>query len=457
MSISWTPQPYQERALGMMMEQAAVGLFLDPGLGKTSTCLAAFTLLQNAGAVSKMLIIAPLRVCYSVWPQEVEKWDDFNHLRVSILHGPGKEAALDEEADIYLINPEGLKWFLDPSAGRFERVGADVLCVDESSKFKATTSQRFKLIRPRVQSFSRRWILTGTPAPNGLADIFGQVFLLDMGAALGRYITHFRNRWFYQTGYGGYTYSPKEGAYDEVTELIRPLSLRLSAKDNLEMPELRVGGRWDIHVDLPQGVMGLYKQVESDLVAQVSSGDIIAMNTAAAGTKCRQIANGAVYTTDLDDPSSRDWQPLHDEKLLVLSSLVEELGGAPLLVFYEYEHDKERIMNMLNCPCISGTSAAAGRELVQQFNDGTLPVLLAHPASAGHGLNMQEACSHVCWFGLTWNLEYYQQAIDRVYRQGQKHPVTVYRILAKNTLDEVVAERLLEKEVTQDRILDALR
>ena len=460
----WTPQPYQERAIGMMMEQAAVGLFLDPGLGKTSTTLAAFSILHEAGVVKRMLVIAPLRVCYSVWPKEIEKWDDFNHLTYSVIHGGPKqrEAALNEEADIYIINFEGLAWLLDPGEDRFDRLSADVLCVDESSKFKATNTKRFKLMRPRVASFKRRWILTGTPVPNGIMDIFGQVFLLDQGAALGRYISHFRNKWFYQSGFGGYQWDPMPGAHQQITERIKPLALRLSAADNLDLPELRVGGQWDIYVDLPKPAMDLYKQVEADFISNLNSGTIVALNAAAAGTKCRQIANGAVYYTthddeDIPDITRKEWEEVHTAKVDAIESIVEELGGSPLLVFYEYDHDRQRLQDKFGWPSFTGLSAKKGDSLMSEFNAGAIPVLLAHPASAGHGLNLQEACAHVCWFGLTWNLEYYQQGIDRVYRQGQDSAVTVYRILARGTLDETVAKVLLSKEREQNFILEAIK
>lgn len=445
------------------MEQAAVGLFLDPGLGKTSTCLSAFDILRELGLVKRMLIIAPLRVCYSVWPREIEKWENFKHLRYSIIHGGAKQRqeAIERDADIYIINYEGLKWFLDENTDRFETVGADVLCVDESSKFKATNTQRFKSFRPRVASFKRRWILTGTPIPNGIMDIFGQIFLLDQGASLGRYISHFRNKWFYQSGFGGYQWDVMPGAYEQITERIRPLSLRLSAKDNLDLPELRVGGQWDIYVDLPKQAMELYKSVENDFLAKLGAGAIVAMNAAAAGTKCRQIANGAVYYTTHDDEeipdvTRKEWEQVHTAKIEAIDSIVEELGGNPLLVFYEFDHDRQRLQDKYGWPSFTGLSADKGDRLLEDFNAGRIPVLLAHPASAGHGLNLQECCSHVCWFGLTWNLEYYQQGIDRVYRQGQDSIVTVYRILARNTLDETVAKVLLQKEKVQDTVLEAL-
>jgi hypothetical protein len=391
----------------------------------------------------------------------MEKWEDFNHLTYTILHGSDKEERLHEKTDIYLINPEGLKWFLEPGTGRFEVVSPDVLCVDESTRFKATNTQRFKLLRPRIPSFSRRWILTGTPIPNGIMDIFGQVYILDQGGSLGRYITHFRNKWFYQTGFGGYTWSPMPGAFEEITERIGPLTLRLAAKDHLSLPNLRIGPQWDIYVDLPRKAMEVYRSLENDFLTRLEGGAIIASNAAAAGTKCRQVANGACYHTEEDedglpDLTKKDWYPIHDEKIKALASLREELGGAPLLIFYEFDHDRQRIQKEFDIPCLTGTTPAKGDALIRQFNDGKLRDLLAHPASAGHGLNMQETCKYVCFFGLTWNLENYIQAIQRVWRRGQENDVTVYRILARGTLDESVAYRLNQKELTQENMLDVL-
>lgn len=456
---SWQPKPYQEAGIELILTQAPAGLILDPGMGKTSTVLAAFTILKEQQAVNKMLIIAPLRVCYSVWPTEAAKWAEFEDIDIGILHGPKKNEVLHEEHDIYVINPEGLKWFADNDG--FNVLSADMLCVDESTRFKNTGSGRFKILRPWVPAFKRRVILTGTFAPNGLMDLFGQVFILDNGGALGRYITHYRNKWFIQSGFGGYEWTPKHNAMEEITERIAPMTMRLKASDHLDLPELRVGGQWDIHVDLPPKAMAQYKEVEGDFLSKMEGGDIVAANAAAAGTKCRQIANGAVFYTTYDDDgipdvNRKEWVHVHDAKLDALESIVEELGQSPLLVFYEYQHDLERIQKKLKCPTLSGTSPRAADLLIQQFNRGEIPVLLAHPASAGHGLNMQEACHHVCFFGLTWDLELYDQALKRVYRQGQGFPVTVYRILARGTLDETVAERLLEKDAVQNDIYDLL-
>lgn len=451
-----------------MLEQAAFGLFMSPGMGKTGTSLAAFSLLKQEGLAERMLVIAPLRVTYSVWPAEIRKWENFNHLRVVILHGKDKEQAVDEDADIYVINPEGLLWFLSNGAERLSRLRPDVLCIDESSRFKSYSSKRFKLLRDHLHKFRRRWILTGTPVPNGLMDLFSQIYILDRGAALGKYISHFRSKWFYPSGYGGYTWVPAPDAFERITERIRPLCRWLSPEDHLDLPELRVGGQWDIYVELPKPAMDLYRSLENDFYSKFYPPDnieerveVMALNAASAGMKCRQVANGAVYYTSHDDDgipniADKPWRLVHDAKLDALESLVEELGGAPILVFYEFQHDAERIMKRIECECLTGTSAKKGDEIIQRFNRGEVKVLLAHPASAAHGLNLQDSCQYVCWFSMTWNLENYLQGIQRVYRQGQTLPVTVYRILATDTLDSRIAETLVKKDVSQNKVLKAL-
>lgn len=461
---TWEPKPYQERALEMMVKQASVGLLLDPGMGKTSTVLAGFDVLKSAGFMQKLLIIAPLRVCHSVWPNEVRKWQNFAHLRTSLIHGSVDQRleALRADADIYLINPEGLLWLLNEEYNLLQAHDFDGLCVDESTRFKNTTSKRFKLLRKYLPTFRRRWILSGTPAPNGIIDLFGQMLILEpSGAVLGKYITHFRNTYFIPSGYGGYDWKLQEGAGEKILDKISPFVIRLTAEEHLDMPELRIGGQWDVLVDLPPKARKVYDEVQSDFITLLGSGALVASNAAAAGTKCRQIANGAVYFTDQGDYGQepditrKDWVAIHTAKLDALESLLEELSGQPALIFYEFDHDRQRIQERLDLPCLTGTSAKKGAKLVDAFNRGELRGLLAHPASAGHGLNLQESCQHVIWFGLTWNLENYQQGIDRVYRQGQDGAVTVHRILTRGTLDERVAEVLAHKDVEQSAILAA--
>lgn len=442
---SWTPHSYQKRAIQLMLSQASAGLFLDPGLGKTSIALASFLILLNRKLASKVLIVAPLRPVYKVWPDEIKKWAEFEGLEYSILHGKGKEERLHDDADIHIINPEGLLWLLKQNIPKY-----DILCIDESSKFKNSQTQRFKLLKPLLPKFKRRWILTGTPVPNGLEDLFGQIYILDLGATLGKYITHFRNNYFQRVGYNLYDWRPVPGAFERVVDKISPLVLRMKAEDYLEMPELI---KTVIKVDLPEKARKQYDEVEELFLTALDEGVIVAANAAVAGIKCRQIANGAVY---VDPP---EYVTLHDTKLEALEDLLAELGGSPTIVFYEFEHDRERICTLLrDVPVLgSGLSPSKLDGLINRFNAGEIPVMLGHPASMGHGLNLQGSCHHVIWFGIPWNLEHYDQAIARIYRQGQQSDrVFVYHIVAEDTLDEKVMKTLASKDRSQQSLLDSL-
>lgn len=432
-----------------MMKQGSVGLFLDPGLGKTSICLSAFKILKDKGLAKKMLIVAPLRPCYAVWPTEIEKWENFKSLKYVIVHGSAKEEALTLDADVYIINPEGLIWLFGNSKS-VKLPSFDVLCVDESTKFKDTNTRRFKLLRPYIPKFTRRWILTGTPAPNGIRDLFGQVYILDMGHSLGKYITHFLNKYFYRSPYDVYSWLLQPGAFDQIIERIAPLVYQLNAEDYLKMPEMI---KSSVYVDIPESARKVYTEIEDTFMTLLEEDPLIAANSAVAGGKCRQIANGAVY---LEDGSYRI---LHDEKLAALEELLEELNGNPALVLYEFRHDLERLQKRFPDAVTigSGTSLRTLEDTIRRFNAGEISVLFGHPASMGHGLNLQGACHHVIWFGIPWNLEHYDQTISRVYRQGQKaEHVYIYHIVAKNTKDEDVVAVLQSKGKVQTDVKDAV-
>lgn len=394
--------------------------------------------------------MAPLRPAYKVWPDEIQKWIDFEGLTYTILHGPGKLYNIQKDVDIYIINPEGLLWLFDPLT-KYPKF--DVLCVDESSKFKDSTTKRFKLLKPLLQNFTRRWILTGTPVPNGLEDLFGQIYILDLGRSLGRYITHFRNTYFQRSGYNVYDWKPSPGSFQKVTEKVSPLVLQLSAEDYLKMPELILQS---ISITLPEKARKIYDEVENDFITLLEEGNLVAANAAVAGIKCRQIANGAVYQTI---EGERIHLPIHEEKLDALESILAELNGAPALVLYEFDHDRLRITDRLgDVPVLgSGVSPKRLEAIIDRFNAGDIPVLLGHPASMGHGLNLQGSCRHIIWFGITWNLEFYDQAIARVYRQGQKADrVFVYHLVADNTLDVKVLKVLNSKDRDQQSLLASL-
>lgn len=458
---SWKPHKYQEKAIKHLLERSAAGLFLDPGLGKTSITLGAIKILLREKLIKRVLVIAPLRVAYSVWPVEVEKWEDFRHLRVVVLHGGDKEKKLRESADIYVINPEGLNWLM--SSGRFSTLGADVLVVDESSKFKHPKTERFKTLKGVLGRFSRRWILTGTPAPNGLMDLFGQCYVMDLGKSLGQYITHFRAKYFTPVDRMGFNWAPAEGAEEAIYDALRPYVLRLSATDYLELPELIENV---VTVELPPKARKVYDELEEELLAELDGGGLaVALSTAAAAIKCRQIANGGLYRQfDADDKpilKKDEWIHLHDAKTEAVLDIVEELGGSPVLIAYDFAHDRERLLKALgkDTPYIGGgVSPKRTDEIVREWNAGRIPVLLGHPAAMGHGLNMQGAGSHIIWHSLTYDLELDEQFIRRIWRQGTKSKrVTVHRIVAKGTTDEAILRAIRRKGKVQNRLLDALR
>ncbi len=449
--MEWTPHDYQLRSIKLLLSQGSGGLFLDPGLGKTAVCLAAYKILKKKGmAPNGMLVIAPLRPCYSVWPNEIEKWAEFNELTYAVIHGADKKDALELDVDIHIINPEGLAWLFDPKAKRWRNW--TVLCVDESTKFKASGTKRFKLMRHHFPNFDRRWILTGTPVPNGIMDLFGQIFILDLGNALGRYVTHYRNAYFHVEPWDRYNYIPNHGSWETIVERIDPLVLRLSAQDYLDMPDLPpIEPIW---VELPEDAREKYRDLEDEFITQIEEGVVVAANAAVAGGKCRQICNGALYIN-----AAHDWVGIHDAKLDALGELLEQLGGAPTLVMYEFNHDKERLLGRFGSrtPVLGGgTSARKADQYIQDFNAGHIPLMICHPGSMAHGLNLQSTCHHLIWFGLTWNLEYYDQSIARIYRQGQENTVFVYHILVRNTLDERVMDVLSDKDKTQKKLFTSL-
>ena len=414
---------------------------LDPGLGKTSILLAIFSVLKSMGYVDRMLVIAPIKPIYLTWPNEIEKWKEFNHLTYHIIHGKTRNFWEYEDADIYLVNPEGMKW-LEPHLLKLQ---CDVLAVDESTKFKNSTSKRFKMLRRFIPKFARRYIATGTVCPNGLLDLFGQMYILDEGHALGRYITHYRKKWF-TPDWSGYNWEANDNAMGEITTAIAPLCLQLNAEDHIDMPELM---ETDILVQLPPDVMKLYKEIENEYIASLpeTNTELVAASDAAAGTKCRQICNGAVYT------DGKMWEPVHNEKINALVDILDQIGELPVILVYEFQHDKERIMAAVEgCECMTGVFGDALRDMEHRFNLGMINRLVVH-ASGTAGLNLQGPCSHMVWLCMPWDLEAYMQTIYRLYRQGQKATIVmVYRILAEDTLDLRVVRILKEKEEEQNEV-----
>jgi len=449
----------------------AAALLLDPGMGKTSIVLKAFDVLRKTKVARKMLVIAPLRVCQLVWPEEPKAWQEFEHLTVGLLHGKDKELVLAGDYDIYVINPEGLEWLILGGKGktfdtrRWRELGFDTLVIDELTKFKHIKGTRAKLLKLVLTTFSRRWGLTGTPAPNGLLDLFGQMYVLDLGNSLGRYITHYRTKYFRAVDPQGWKWVLQAGAAERIYEAIRPLAMRASAEDHLELPTIVPH---KIFVDLPPSVRKLYNALENEMIAAIEANVIVAANGASASMKLRQIANGALYASD-DIASKvrgerRAVLELHDEKLKAVQDLVEELNGQPLLLGYEFNHDLDRLIKHFGSttPYIgAGVSGKRAKEIEDAWNAGDIPLLLGQPASMGHGLNFQKSSGqHVGLFSQFWDLELYLQFILRVCRQGNKaNRVFVHHFMARDTVDETiyyVSSLDGAKNKTQGALLTAL-
>ena len=458
MTTNWKPHPYQIKAAQHALNNPGAALFLSPGLGKTSITLAVIDVLRKSQQpkFAATLVIAPLRVCYSVWPAEVKKWTEFAHLSVGVLHGPKKDKVLAEQHDIYVVNPEGVKWLLAALEG-VKAWPFDCLVVDESTKFKNTGSERFKALRKVLPRFRRRLLLTGTPAANNIADIFGQVFIADNGARLGTYITHFRKQYFDEhRHYMGFSeWLPRADTNDRIRAAVQDICLYMQAEDYLTMPE-----RTDnvIPVTLPAALRPLYKSVAKDFFAQLEAEhSISAAHAAAAQMKLRQVVGGQVY-------GDAGVETLHTVKVEALIDLIEEQQGQPLLVAVGFRHEADALAAAIKkefgyaAPYLGGgVSAKASDDIAQRWNRGELPVLLAHPSSVAHGLNLQAGGNSVCWFTLTWSLEEYEQLNGRVYRQGQKRGVVIHHIIMQDTVDEVVYQALAAKTAVQTAFLRPLK
>lgn len=462
--VSWHPHKFQKKGIQFLLSHPAAGLFAAPGVGKTSIVFACVKLLKkNNKRFRGLLVVAPLRPCYLVWPAEQQKWKDFAGLRVEVLHGAKKQQALQRKADIYVINPEGLTWLFQPANFNLLAKRVCSLCIDELTRFKNMRSDRFKTLKPRLSFFARRWGLTGTPAPNGLMDLFGQMYALDQGASLGRFITHYRQLYFEPAGFMGYEWRLKLGADKEIFKRIRNTVLRIG-DEHLDLPK-----RVDVEhiVELPAKVRKMYDEMEEELITAFESGEITAANAAVASMKCSQIANGGIFICDIDAMvrtgklNARQMHQLHYEKADAVKELVEELQGAPLLVAYEFQHDRERLLEVLGkkTPYIGGgVTPKQSTEIQRQWNLGLLPVLLGQPQSVAHGLNMQAAGYHVAWHSITWDFELYDQFIRRILRQGNKAArVYVHHFIAKDTVDVAKMRALRGKERTQNVVFQALR
>lgn len=469
-SKPWTPDKDQLKAVKWLLEHAAAGLLADPGVGKTSISLAAIKILKKKKLVSKTLIIAPKRVMQRTWPEEIEGWTDFKDLKMVTVYGPHRGQRLHDDADIFLTSFDMIPWLLDvektvmPSGKKhisvnrsaFKKLGFDLLVVDELSKFKNHGSDRFKMMRQVASSFGRRWGLTGSPAPRELGNLFGECLILDDGRSLGEYITHFR-RAYYDQGYQRWQLTLKDGAEEQIYKKIRPLMLRLEAQG---LPDPVAN---DIWLDMPDDARKIYTDMEKEFFTSLESGDIDAANAGVALMKCRQLASGAIYTAKLADATGkRPLTVVHEAKLDALEELVDELQGSPLLLAYEFQHDLDRLKQRFGKKMVhvgGGVSAKEETRLMDAWNAGDLPILAGHPASIGHGLNLQKGPGHhVAWFTPTWDYELYDQFNRRVWRRGQAAPrVFVHHLLMRDTADAAVRISLETKGAGQQALFDAMK
>ena len=443
----FTPYPHQQAGIRWIIDRPAAGLFWGMGSGKTVTTLTALdAILHDELEDGPVLVIAPKRVAENTWSKETAKWEHLSHLRISTVIGSAKERrdALAQAADLYVINRENVGWLVEELGGRWP---FPIVVIDELSSFKNQQAKRWKALR-RVRGRIKRIIgLTGTPRPNGLEDLWPEIYLLDGGARLGRTVGSFRQQFLVperMNGFVVYSYRPKEGAEAEVYERISDICMSVRKEDVITLPGQIYE---DVEVTPPPVLLKQYKQFERDKVMECmdADGEIIAGSAAALTNKLLQFANGAIY--DMDGQVHE----IHRLKIDALEELLEAAGGDSVLVLYNYQHDKDRIMERIDCRLLDKP------EDIDAWNRGEIPVALAHPASIGHGLNLQDGGHIIVWFGLTWSLELYQQANERLNRPGQKHVCKVYHLMLKGTHDERVLQALQRKDIGQAAAIEALR
>ena len=449
--MKYNPHDYQKYAVGYIESHPVAAVLLDMGLGKTSITLTALaSLLFDSFEVRRILVIAPLRVARNTWGAEIEKWDHLSGLRYAVAVGTENErlAALRKQADIYLINRENVQWLISESGIPFN---FDMVVIDELSSFKNHQTKRFKAlmkVRPKVKRIVG---LTGTPSSNGLMDLWAEFRLLDMGERLGRFIGQYRTSYFRpdkQNGQVVFSYKPLPGAEKQIYGKISDITISMKSTDHLQMPEL-INSRYTVYLSEKED--SRYADLKQDLVLQLPDGEITAANAASLSGKLSQMANGAVYT------DAGETVAIHERKLDALEDIIEAANGKPVLVAYWFRHDLERITERLQKLKIPYSRLDTDGS-IRKWNAGEIPVALIHPASAGHGLNLQSGGNTLVWFGLTWSLELYQQTVARLWRQGQaSETVVVQHIITKGTIDERIMKALSEKDTTQAALIDAVK
>ena len=444
--MKYVPHDYQTYATKFIEEHPVAAVLLDMGLGKSVITLTAIkNLCLDTFEVQKILVIAPLRVARDTWKAELEKWEHLRCIKYSVAVGTEakRKAALQKPANLYIITRENVGWLIEQSGLPFDY---DMVVIDELSSFKSHQAKRFRSLMKVRPTVKRMVGLTGTPSSNGLMDLWAEFRLLDMGKRLGRFITHYRDEFFRPDKRNGqviFSYKPKEGAEEEIYRRISDITISMKSTDFLQMPECVIN---EVDVSLSNKEMKMYNGLKKDLVLAISNKEIDAVNAGALSNKLSQMANGAVYDED------KNYIEIHDRKLDALEDLIEQSNGKPVLVAYWFKHDLERIKKRFTVREIKTSKDIA------DWNNGSIPVAVIHPASAGHGLNIQEGGSTLIWFGLTWSLELYLQTNARLWRQGQKSKtVVIHHIITKGTTDERIMKALRTKETTQEALMDAVK
>lgn len=473
--MEYRPHRYQEDATEYILSHPICGPFIDMGLGKTVITLTAFDKLRSACEVRNMLVLGPIRVVEDVWPVEVAKWDHTKDLTCSVIRGSPvgrtiavKDDFLDEvgvrtskpsasaaaaacaDSDIYLTNYENIQglcaWLVKQKTCPF-----DMIVFDESTKMKSHSAKRFKLLKPFLHGFKRRVILTGGPTPNTYADLWAQIYLLDEGERLGQFFTHFKDRYFTQSQYS-YEVKLKPGADKDIQKRIADITFSLKSEDHLDLPPIFTN---TISLDFPQKLREKYDEFRKELAMALKNIEVEAFNAASLSNKCRQFTSGAVYETAL--VKTGKWEALHDIKLDAVEDVVEEANGEPVLIVYEFRHELERLRKRWpKAPWIGGGSKDASKA-ISDWNARKHRVMLVHPASIGHGVNLQAGGRIMVWASGTWSYDHYSQTVKRLHRQGQSGRVVVHRLQIRSTVDEVVWDKLDGKYKSQDELLTALK
>lgn len=443
--MKYSPHKYQEYVTEYILTHPIAAVLLDMGLGKSVIALTAiFDLTLDSFMIRKVLVIAPLRVARDTWPTEIEKWDHLNGLTYTVAVGSEEQrkSALLKQAQVYIINRENVEWLISRSGLPFDY---DMLVIDELSSFKSHQAKRFKSLLKARPLMKRVVGLTGTPSSNGLMDLWAEYRLIDMGQRLGRFIGKYREDYFSPDKRNQqivFSYKPKPGAEEMIYQRISDITISMKGSDYLKLPELVMN---EIPVRLSEKEMETVETMKRDLVAMIKGEEISAANAAALSGKLLQMANGAVY----DDEGAAIH--IHDRKLEALEDLIEAANGKPVLIAYWFRHDLARIKERFAVETLDSSDS------IKKWNNGEIPIAVIHPASAGHGLNLQAGGSTLIWFGLTWSLELYQQTNARLWRQGQRETVVIHHLIAKDTIDEKVMKALKDKDNNQAALIDAVK